>query len=353
MKKFLPSVIALSLMFNGASFAAANGMTLSKDKLASDQSNGQIDSGDDDDKDDDDKDEDDDEKDDDADDENDDDDDDENDDDDDDENEDDDDDDENDDHDDDEKDDHDDDKKEKYGEGDKKQKGIEKALENLLKVQKDDRGNPDDAALNDVIQKLSAMLQESRTAQTEEEAIQAVEEQLEVEIEQGTASEQEVEILVEIKIKGKKVKEAQTSLEHALKRNPNLDYLYDLLSKVYVEQGDTEKVKVFVKGEKPTFDVEPYMKDGRNLVPVRAISEALGSEVNWRQETKTVVIQKDGVTIELPLESTKVKVNGREHQIDSAAEVKQGRIMVPLRFVSEFLGGQVHWDQNSKMVIVK
>ncbi|MCI1113506.1 copper amine oxidase N-terminal domain-containing protein, partial [Stenotrophomonas maltophilia] len=86
---------------------------------------------------------------------------------------------------------------------------------------------------------------------------------------------------------------------------------------------------------------------------VRAISEALGSEVDWDQVTQTVVIKKDGIVVELPLGSTNVKVNGQKKQIDSAAEIKQGRIMVPVRFLSEFLGEEVEWEPNSKMVIIK
>ncbi|WP_276531774.1 stalk domain-containing protein [Brevibacillus invocatus] len=154
-------------------------------------------------------------------------------------------------------------------------------------------------------------------------------------------------------MKNKKAKEALKNLEDGLQHHPKSQELYKLLSKLYAEQGDTQKIKVFVEGKKPAFDVEPYLKDGRNLVPVRAISEALGSDVSWNADSQTVVIKKNGTVVELPLGSTKVKVNGEERSIDSTAELKNGRIMVPVRFISEFLGQEVEWDSTSKIVIIK
>ncbi|MFC4769960.1 copper amine oxidase N-terminal domain-containing protein [Effusibacillus consociatus] len=234
-----------------------------------------------------------------------------------------------------------------------KYKGIERALESLLKNLEDGKGAPSDEALKAVIAKLTAMLKEDGTAPTDEVAEEAVEEKIETDIEGGTATESEVEVLVTIQIKGKKVDKAKENVESLLSANPKSDKLYELLSKVYKEKGDTKDVKVYVKGKKPRFDAMPYVKEGRTMVPVRAIVDALGAEVNWKAETQTVIIKKDGKTIELPIGSAEIKVNGQVKKIDKAAEITGARTMVPVRFISEFLGQEVQWDAQSSMVIVK
>lgn len=41
-----------------------------------------------------------------------------------------------------------------------------------------------------------------------------------------------------------------------------------------------------------TLDVIPYIENGRTLVPVRFVSEALNAAVKWDQKTRTVTITK-------------------------------------------------------------
>jgi hypothetical protein len=56
-------------------------------------------------------------------------------------------------------------------------------------------------------------------------------------------------------------------------------------------------IEVIVNGKKVEFDINPINKDGRILVPVRAIVEALGKSVEWDSVNNSVII-KDGVANE-------------------------------------------------------
>ncbi|MCR4430838.1 MAG: stalk domain-containing protein [Tepidanaerobacteraceae bacterium] len=114
---------------------------------------------------------------------------------------------------------------------------------------------------------------------------------------------------------------------------------------------------VRVNGREISFpDQQPYLnKDGRTMVPVRFISESLGAKVDWDEKTKTVTIagtDKSGKTmlIKLRIGENKANVNGKNVTFDTKAEFKNGRTMVPLRFVSEVLGAKVTWDQNTRTV---
>ncbi|SMP57834.1 stalk domain-containing protein [Anoxynatronum buryatiense] len=91
-------------------------------------------------------------------------------------------------------------------------------------------------------------------------------------------------------------------------------------------------------------DVPPALIEGRTLVPLRAIFESLGAEVEWNDQTRTVTGRKGTTTVVLPIGSRYPTVNGAPVEIDVPGTLVNGRTMVPARFVSESFGGQVVWD---------
>lgn len=98
-------------------------------------------------------------------------------------------------------------------------------------------------------------------------------------------------------------------------------------------------------------DQNPYInKEQRTMVPVRFISEGLGAEVKWDNATRTVIIKSQDKIINLTIGESKALVNGNSIAFDTKAEIKNGRTMVPLRFVSEVLGAEVKWDNENRTV---
>jgi hypothetical protein len=103
-------------------------------------------------------------------------------------------------------------------------------------------------------------------------------------------------------------------------------------------------IAVFVDGKRIYFDVAPRLEEGRTLVPLRAFFEGLGAKVDWQEETRTVIAVKGEQSIRLPVGSQSALVNGEEVLLDVPAKVEDGRTLVPLRFVGEALGAEVTWD---------
>lgn len=101
-------------------------------------------------------------------------------------------------------------------------------------------------------------------------------------------------------------------------------------------------------------DQQPYVdQNGRTVVPVRFISEALGAKVEWDNILQTVTVTKNQTTVVLTLNKKAITINGVERLMDTAAvATNQGRTMVPLRFVSEALGQPVGWDGASHSVYI-
>lgn len=112
-------------------------------------------------------------------------------------------------------------------------------------------------------------------------------------------------------------------------------------------------ITILLNGEKLSFDVEPYIKEGRTLVPFRGILEALGAEVIWNPDEKSVTTKSNTTEIYLKIGSNETLVNGNKVIIDVAAEITGSRTFVPLRFVSENLGATVLWDGVTRTVAIE
>lgn len=113
------------------------------------------------------------------------------------------------------------------------------------------------------------------------------------------------------------------------------------------------RIKVAIDGSAMKLDVDPVIKDGRTLVPVRAIAEATGAEVSWNPDTYTVVAKKGNTLVYIPVNRTEARVNGKEVPLDAPATIIDGRTMVPARFVAEAFSATVGWDAESQTVTVK
>jgi len=92
-------------------------------------------------------------------------------------------------------------------------------------------------------------------------------------------------------------------------------------------------IRVTINGAPLTMDVAPTLQNGRTLVPMRAIFEALGAQVHWDEATRTIRAYRREDAIILELGNRTAWVNGPSRQLDIAPVAVGGRTMVPLRFV--------------------
>lgn len=112
-------------------------------------------------------------------------------------------------------------------------------------------------------------------------------------------------------------------------------------------------VKVLVDGREVGFpDQKPFIDSlaGRAYVPLRFVSEALGGAVDWDQETRTAGVNKSGTRVLMQVGSKSPTVDGQVRVIDAAALLINGRTVVPLRFIGECLGAAVEWDAENRIV---
>lgn len=119
-----------------------------------------------------------------------------------------------------------------------------------------------------------------------------------------------------------------------------------------VQPAPAAQISVLVNGKTLTMDTPPVQEQGRVLVPMRAIFEAIGATVKWDGETQTVTGTKDGTKVVLKIGQKNALVGSKSVSLDVPATMVGSRTMVPLRFVGESLGATVDWNAAASQVIV-
>ncbi len=118
-------------------------------------------------------------------------------------------------------------------------------------------------------------------------------------------------------------------------------------------QSNQQDIRVVIDGQQLQFtDQQPMESDGRILVPLRGIFEKLGASVEWDRPTQTIRATKNGLLVRLSIGQLDAMVNGANVHMDVAATLYGGTTMVPLRFVTEALGGYVSWDAGQHEVMI-
>ena len=114
-------------------------------------------------------------------------------------------------------------------------------------------------------------------------------------------------------------------------------------------------ITVLVDGNKVEFDQPPIIENDRTLVPMRAIFEVLGSSVNYYDygESKTVYASRGLKSVFFEIGSDEMYIDGDAVTIDVPAKIVNSRTLVPLRAVSEALDTVVEWIESDRAVIIE
>ena len=232
--------------------------------------------------------------------------------------------------------------KEGIGKGKGKNK-LWKEAKAAIKLQKDEI-----EALKDEVEaemdELELLL-EATEAEGDEATVTALKEQLE------TLKAEKDEYKVQLKAK-------ISEMQQIMKEKYTLEELTELeeVAEALESSDDVSIIPVenviIVNGD-VKFDTPPVIKEGRTLIPVRAISEGMGAEVGWNAEEKIVTITKDDKVIVFNLTENKVFVDEAEVIIDVPAKVMNNRTMVPLRFIAEQLGLNVEYDEEMQTIVIE
>ncbi len=113
-------------------------------------------------------------------------------------------------------------------------------------------------------------------------------------------------------------------------------------------------VNLLINGQSVSTDQPAVIYNSRTVVPIRVIAETFECDVDWIDETKTVVISQGGASLYLNVGSNVVtaEMDGESAsmEIDATPVIINNRTMVPIAFISELFGYNADWDANTKTV---
>ncbi len=128
----------------------------------------------------------------------------------------------------------------------------------------------------------------------------------------------------------------------------------------YIMQIGSSEIKVTKSGAESvkTIDTAPFITSaGRTLIPLRGLLEEMGAEIEWVDETQTIIVGCDGKKLTLQINYPLVWAEGRGtkamYTLESAPRIKDSRTFVPLRFLSEQFGYEVTWDGATQTITIE
>lgn len=117
-------------------------------------------------------------------------------------------------------------------------------------------------------------------------------------------------------------------------------------------QKPQKDISVYVNDKRLSFDQPPILQDGRTLVPLRAIFEALGALVEWEPLTQTITAENDDVVITLRIGSNEMDRNSDKITLDVPPMIIGDRTLVPVRAIAEAFSCTVDWSGETRTVSI-
>ncbi len=129
----------------------------------------------------------------------------------------------------------------------------------------------------------------------------------------------------------------------------------DIPSEEYQNNGE---ISVLVNDEYISFDQPPVMINDRVMVPVRAIFEAMGFDVQWDEKTQCVFANGTEVSL-IVMQINDPIINyvpgdwePKKYYCDVPPQIISGRTLVPVRAIAECAGCNVRWSDSDNAVYI-
>lgn len=94
---------------------------------------------------------------------------------------------------------------------------------------------------------------------------------------------------------------------------------------------------------------DPFIEDGSTMIPLRAVADAFGFEIEWEQSEEKITLTRDSKTIILYIGKPEISVDGDTVYFENAVPlIKNDRTFLPVRKLAEILDIKVEWDEDTR-----
>ncbi|MDK2895750.1 MAG: hypothetical protein PWQ98_1877 [Moorella sp. (in: firmicutes)] len=111
-------------------------------------------------------------------------------------------------------------------------------------------------------------------------------------------------------------------------------------------------VTIFVDDRELNLEEPAVIQDGCVLAPVRALAQALRAQVAWKEANREVIITGPQTTIRMVAGSKEVFKNDIKYTLAVPVQIRNGRVLAPVRFLAESLGAGVSWNSLTLTVAI-
>jgi hypothetical protein len=105
-------------------------------------------------------------------------------------------------------------------------------------------------------------------------------------------------------------------------------------------------------GQTVKMDAKTFSSSGRTYVPVRYLAQAFDASAEWDNTAHKAVLAKEGIRVEIYMDSRTILVNGKPREMDVLPENVDGRVYLPLKFAAEAFGYQAEWDPSTQTATI-
>lgn len=125
------------------------------------------------------------------------------------------------------------------------------------------------------------------------------------------------------------------------------------LASIPVIASANDTITVTIDGVAVEFDDQgPVIVGNVTLVPARFVFEDLGFTPTWDSAARTATLTRTDYVVVVTIGSATFTVNGESHSLEVPAQLIGGRTMIPLRAVLENVGYEVDWDSATRTVVI-
>ncbi|WKY48328.1 copper amine oxidase N-terminal domain-containing protein [Eubacteriaceae bacterium ES3] len=131
------------------------------------------------------------------------------------------------------------------------------------------------------------------------------------------------------------------------------DTAADLIEQMYEDAQALDAGSLTINNQLIKFQAPIYIKGGDVMVPVKALTEKMGAEVLFDEETKTLTITKDSTVITVTTADVEVTIDGEVIDITDQIEVTCGRTYINMEVLSELLGLESSYDEENEIIEIE
>lgn len=103
-------------------------------------------------------------------------------------------------------------------------------------------------------------------------------------------------------------------------------------------------VAVTINGVTLKLQSQAYVTKGRVMVPLREMAAGMGAQLSWNATARTATLRRAPHLVKITAGSSRAVKDGGTVLLDAPAEIRAGRVYIPLRFSAESMGGTVTWN---------